>query len=477
MSHKPVAIIDIGSNTVRLVVYSGDQRVPIPLFNEKTFAGLGESLSDTGRISDSAARKALKALRRFKLIVKQFGAGRTSVIATAAVRDASNGAEFAREIKALGLPLKMLEPEEEARLAGLGVISAIPWADGIVGDLGGGSLELVEVAGGCTGHGLSLPLGVLRVDTDRRTARRMLEEAIDAASLDCAGDRDLYLVGGSWRALARIDALINQHPLPILHNYRMLAARAAELQKLVANPDPQWSGKIASSRLAAAPAAAFLLSILVERLTPRWLIVSTYGIREGLLFSRLSRTEQRRDPLVAAAQALSEAEGFGDGHGASLDRWMAGCFDDPPKLARLRLAACFIADVAWRANPLFRAEQAVEVALHANWVGIDIAGRVLIAEALSCAFDNDDLADTKLLQLCKPGDVQRARAWGLAIRAGQRLSGGVAAILDQSKLVATEDAVELHLARADADLVNEGVLKRLKRLAAAVDREAAVVPR
>jgi exopolyphosphatase/guanosine-5'-triphosphate,3'-diphosphate pyrophosphatase len=474
MERKPTAIIDVGSNSVRLVVYSGERRVPSPIFNEKVLAGLGDSLTETGAISRGAAETALRALKRFKLIVDHIDAGRTHLVATAAIRDASNGPAFVKQIRALGLPCRVLGPEEEATLAGLGVISAIPWAHGVVGDLGGGSLELVEVADGQTSHPVSLPLGVLRMKNDRKAMKRALRKGIRKAGL--RGGGTFYMVGGSWRALARIDMIATDYPLPILQQYRMIPARAAELAKLVQERDSRWSEAIAPARLASSPIAANLLAAIVDELEPARIVVSTYGIREGLLYSALSPPQRRLDPLVSGARELSEAEGPTGTHGDSLEDWLSGAFDDPPELARIRHAACLLADVAWRANPVFRAERAVEMALHGNWVGVDAQGRVLMAQALSCAFDDDDLADAKLLQLCKAAHVQRAKNWGLAIRAGQRLSGGVASVLRETRLDSSGSKLKLEVPAREGDLVNDGVLKRLTRLAGSLDLKPVVEP-
>ena len=475
MARKPTAIIDVGSNSVRLVVYSGDQRVPFQIFNEKVLAGLGASLAETGAIGSSEAEKALRALRRFKLLVDHIGPQRTHLLATAAVRDASNGPQFVRLVKALGLPCRILGPEEEAGLAGLGVLSAIPWARGVVGDLGGGSLELAEVADGKTRKALSLPFGVLRVGNDPAGVSKAIRKAVASAGFERG--ESFYLVGGSWRALARIDMIATDYPLPILQQYQLVPKRVSELRELLRDDRSAWAGAIAPARLASSPVAAMILEAIVDQLEPSRIVVSTYGIREGLLYSALPARQRKLDPLVCAARELSRAEGPTESHGDSLDLWMASAFDDPPELARLRTAVCLLADVAWRANPIFRAERAVEQALHGNWVGVDAAGRVLMAQALSCAFDNDDLADTKLLQLCRDRDVHRARAWGLAIRTGQRLSGGVASVLRGTRLQVAEGRLELRVPAGEADVVNDGVLKRLKRLAAAMELRPVVEPK
>lgn len=477
MADKPIAIIDIGSNSVRLVVYSGARRVPFPIFNEKVLAGLGSGLAETGAITRGARERALQALRRFKLLVDHMGAVTTHVVATAAARDASNGADLVAEVKRLGLPCRVLSAEKEAKLAGLGVVSGIPGADGIAGDLGGGSLELVDIAGGRASKPVSMPLGVLRVGPNGKRARQMIREAVRAAGLADAGrGRALYLVGGSWRSLARIDMIASDYPLPIIHQYRMAPQRAAELRRIVDPRDPRWTAAIAPARLASSPAAAMLLALLVEELRPSRLVVSAFGIREGLLYSDLPAKQRALDPLTAAARELSNADRRVETLGDSLDEWIAGAFDDPAPVLPIRLAACLLAHLAWQANPEFRADRAVEQALHANWVGIDAGGRVMMAQALSSAFGRDKLPDARVTELCSPRELLRAKQWGLAIRTAQRLSGGIRSVLHETGLQVRDGALQLQVPRKQGDLVNDGVLRRLTRLAASMDLKPEVTP-
>ncbi len=276
---EPQAIVDIGSNSVRLVVYGGPARVPTPIFNEKVLAGLGAGLDRTGALPEEARFKALATLRRFKLLLNHMKVKDARVVATAAIRDASDGPAFVREVERIGLRCEILSAGEEARLAGEGVLSGIPDAAGVVGDLGGGSLELVGISGGSPSGGLSLPLGVLRLDPrleGERGARKTLRAALKGSALkEQARGRSFIMVGGSWRALARIDMLATDFPLPITHQYRMKAARAKELRRLVKILDPRLSSAAAPARMATAPVASMLLELLVEELEPAELLVST----------------------------------------------------------------------------------------------------------------------------------------------------------------------------------------------------------
>jgi len=475
---EPIGIIDIGSNSVRLVVYAGPVRIPTPIFNEKVLAGLGTGLERDRTLHEEAREKALVALRRFKLLLDHMRVKRTQIVATAAIRDAEDGPQFVREVERIGFDCGVLSAEEEASLAGEGVMSGIPDANGIVGDLGGGSLELVDVSNAGASGGISLPLGVLRLDPSprgEREARKILKAALKKSLLgERARGRAFYMVGGSWRALARIDMLATDFPLPITHQYRMKPARAKELRKLVRALDPRLSSAAAPPRLASSPAAAMLLELLVGELDPSHLVVSTYGIREGLLYSKLSPRARKIDPLIEEARDAGGGEHRFGQHGDLLDAWIAPLFEDDPWMRRLRLASCLLADVAWQANPGFRADRGIEMALHGNWVAVNPPGRVIIAQALSASFGRDRLPDARLVQLCKSEQLTRAHCWGEAMRLGQRLSGGVGSVLKRTSLHLTNGALELTVRRGEEALVGDQVQRRLIRLAELLEREPVI---
>jgi exopolyphosphatase / guanosine-5'-triphosphate,3'-diphosphate pyrophosphatase len=309
-----------------------------------------------------------------------------------------------------------------------------------------------------------------------RTARKILRAALKGTDIrERAKGRHFYMVGGSWRALARIDMFATDFPLPITHQYRMKPARARELRKLLKSLDPRFSSAAAPQRLATSPVAAMLLDLLVEELEPSQLIVSTYGIREGLLYDRLGKSERRKDPLIEEARDASGGEHRFGQHGDLLDEWIAPVFDDPSEMRRLRLAACLLADVAWQANPGFRADRGIEMALHGNWVAVNPAGRVIMAQALSSNFGRDRLPDAHLLSLCKEDQLKRAHSWGLAMRLGQRLSGGVGAVLKRTRLSQSDGTIQLSVRRGEEALIGDAVERRLVRLAEALGCKAAVV--
>jgi exopolyphosphatase/guanosine-5'-triphosphate,3'-diphosphate pyrophosphatase len=476
LDREPVAIVDIGSNSIRLVVYSGSPRIPSVAFNEKVMAGLGEGIDATGALSEAGQARALAALRRFALLIRQMELANVRAVATSAVRDASNGADFLKKVRKLGFRTEILSGEQEAEVAGMGVLSSIPEADGIVGDLGGGSLELVEVSGGKARKGISLPLGVLRPQPAPAELRRRIKRALERAGMAGRGKgRPFYMVGGSWRTIARIDMMATGYPLPITHQYCMAPDRPSELGAVLRAldaGDPRTIAMLTATRIPTLPQARKLLVSVSDVLKPSGLVVSAFGIREGLLFQSLDKKIRALDPLIEAAREAGRGlSRFGE-HGDLLDRWIAPIFDDDPHCARIRAAACLLADVAWQAHPDFRAERGVEMALHGNWVGIDGPGRVMMAQALFANFGGRGLPEPAIASLCTSAQLEQASEWGLAMRLGQRLSGGLAISLARSALSREEGKLVLTLKRGEEALYGETVDRRLKRLAAAFGCEA-----
>ncbi|MBC7504622.1 MAG: Ppx/GppA family phosphatase [Sandarakinorhabdus sp.] len=452
-------------------------------------AGLGRGLAANGKLGKGAMDTTVAALSRFAALAEAMAVTKLSLVATAAVREASNADEFvARVRRETGLVIETISGEAEARGAALGVISGIPHADGVVGDLGGGSLELIRVANGEAHDRISLPIGSLRLDAVRKRDRRALapfiKRALDTVDWASAGrGKPFYMVGGSWRALAQIHIQQSGHPLPIVHQYEMTAQAPAQLVRSLSQLDLATLKSvphISTSRLPSLPGAAMLLAAAVKRLGSSSVIASGFGLREGLLYGQLNEREQRLDPLITAARSEGVRQGRFAEHGDMLFAWMDGLFDADPEPVgdrRLRLTACLLSDIAWRAHPDFRPERGVDVALHGNWVAITSAERGALATALHFCFGgtNDAPVLALLRQLTPPAMLARARAWGLALRLGQRLTGGTASALAASRLDRIGSAVVLRLPAAHAALVGEAVSRRLKLLANALGLEAEVI--
>ncbi|MCM8731391.1 Ppx/GppA family phosphatase [Hephaestia sp. GCM10023244] len=475
-----VAIIDIGSNSIRLVVYQGPPRLPSVLFNEKVMAGLGRELADKGTIGPDAMARARAALARFVAVVRAMEVSRLTTVATAAVREADNGHELIAHAEDLGLDVTLLAGEEEARISGQGVLSGIPDADGIVGDLGGGSLELVRVSGGELCDRASFPLGVLRLAAIRErgdhTLERYVGKMLRKAGWAGVGEgRPLYLVGGSWRALARLDMHTTNYALPILHQYAMSAETVARLGRMIPRLEKSWLRdvpELSNARIATLGDSAALLATLLRSLGSDTMVVSAFGLREGLLYGQLDPRQRTEDPLIVAAREEGRRLGRFAEHGNLLDRWIAPLFaDETPALARLRHVACLLADVGWHANPEFRAERGLDAALHGNWAAIDARGRARVAQALFTSLGGGIVSPAPLPDLATADDLALAARWGLAIRLGQRFSAGVAGPLKQSRLSLTGEALVLDLPASNAAFYGEAVERRHKVLATQFGRK------
>ncbi len=468
------AIIDIGSNSIRLVVFGGLPRAPVALYNEKLAAGLGKAVIATGALDEGAMQAALRALARFKALVDLMHVDSLQVAATAAVRDASNGTEFLEQIRALGLPVELLSGDEEAVASGYGVISAIGNADGIAADLGGGSLELVRVRKGAVHDRVSLPLGILRVPEIRgrgvgKLGRHVQRRIDEHPWLSEAQDLPLYLVGGSWRSLARVHIHLTGFPLPVIANHVMPPADARMLVERLADMDraayKQVPG-LPSGRIPFLSDAAALLAALTDAIKPSTLIVCASGLREGLLFQTLPDSERQQDPLIAAARFAADQHRRFPGYGEALMQWLETLFgDEGGGLNRLRDASCLLADLGWSSNPDFRAMAGEELALHGNWVGVTARDRAIIAMALYASFGGIGIEPPLLTQLASERVLQRAQTWGLAIRLAHRLGGGAAGALEQCPLSVQDKTLVLNIAPNVSALDNASVLRRLDRLA------------
>jgi exopolyphosphatase/guanosine-5'-triphosphate,3'-diphosphate pyrophosphatase len=482
----PVAVIDIGSNSVRLVVYEGLARSLTPLFNEKAMAGLGREVQTTGLLAKDAVDKAMEALIRFRALCDVMCVGKAFAIATAACRDARNGADFvAQAEKVCRVPVTVLSGRQEAELSALGVISGVHGPDGIVGDLGGGSLELTDVRGAKTKSGLTLPLGGLALqDLSAKSlakAEKIVRNALAGTPMLKAGrGRDFYAVGGTWRALTRLHMWQTGYPLHVMHGYVIPASEASEFSSLVRRVDPETLSKIeivTSARRPLLAYAALVLEHVVRIARPRRIVVSALGVREGLLYSMLDPEQRKLDALIAAAQELNVLRSRSPRHGEELAEWIAhfmatSGIDESAEDRRLCHAACLLADIGWRAHPDYRGEQALDVISHAGFVGVDHPGRTFLALTVfirHVGLAHDELSP-HLRELVTARMIDRARVLGAAMRVAYLVSGAMPGILPHAPLVVERGKLKLKL-RGHKALAGERVLARLKQLARLIGRE------
>ena len=494
-----MGVVDIGSNSVRLVVYEGALRSPTPIFNEKVLCGLGRQVGSTGHLGEESVACALHALARFRAIARILGVKNIWAIATAACRDAADGPDFiARGERALGARIQVLSGQREAELAANGIMMGFRSPDGFAGDLGGGSLEISEVKGELLRQSTTLPLGGLRL-LDASDGR--IDDAIDIADdqigrvawLGNGRNRTFYAVGGTWRAIAKLHMERTGYPLRVMHGYTMPTEEAIDFceeirraKKLSAMPGIE---EISRPRREVLPYGALVLERLLKRLEPSSVQFSVFGIREGLVYSLLSEAERHKDPLISFCLEYAQLRSRSAEHARELCIWTDALFEPPgPKELdderRLRHAACLLSDISWRAHPDYRGEQSLILIAHAALGGIDHAGRVFMA--LTGYFrhagtggdpesDGKDKLSERLKAIASKKLYRRARVIGAAIRAAHMLSIGRPGIIDETPLSYERNKLVLTVPRAYAALDGERLHRRFAALAELLEREPEIL--
>jgi exopolyphosphatase/guanosine-5'-triphosphate,3'-diphosphate pyrophosphatase len=478
---RDAAVIDIGSNSIRLVLYRLEGRSIWTIYNEKVLAGLGRDLAHTGRLSPQGRATALTALRRFRAVLDSLRADSIQAVATAAVREAADGDEFLREVKReTGLTVRILSGDEEARASALGVAAGIPGAEGLAGDLGGFSLELVKLSGSRPGRGVTLPLGPFALDGDggfdavkaRKDARAVLRPIADSFSAD-----QFFAVGGAWRSLGLIHMQMTRYPLQIVHQYEMRAGEALEVARLVASQSKSSLERmdgVSKKRVDTLPYAAVVMEALVEVLGLKRIVVSAWGIREGLLYESMPASIRALDPLVEGCAALGARQVQAEELGGALESWMSPLIGglDPVfpdgRDAVLTAAAARLADLGSRLHPDHRATLVFEQVLRAPIPGMNHAERAFLAcSAFARHTSALPFPDAELLtRILSPERLQRARAVGAAVRLGCDLSGRSPQLLARSRLEIRGERVVLSAEKAGADLLlGDQTAKRAANLA------------
>jgi exopolyphosphatase/guanosine-5'-triphosphate,3'-diphosphate pyrophosphatase len=483
----PVAVIDIGSNSVRLVVYEALTRNPAPIFNEKALCGLGREVQSTHLLAPDAVSKALAALRRYRALCDVLEVERLWVLATAACREAKNGPAFIEEAQRIcRTRVDVLSGKREAEYSALGIVSGIYQPDGVVGDLGGGSLELVDIRGERFTKGVTLPLGGLALQDTSGKSLKKAEKIVKGAlrgvpALKAGTGRDFYAVGGTWRALARLHMWQRGYPLHVSHYYSIPAKEVFEFSRLVHRVNIDMLSRIEVVSDARRPLLAYgavVLEHVVRVAKPRNVVFSALGVREGLLYDLLGKREQKKDALIAAAAELNLLRSRAPEHAYELiawtDRFMASSgLDELPEEKRLRHAACLLADIGWRAHPDYRGEQALNIIAHAGFIGVDHPGRAFLA--LSVYFRHlgliDDELSSQLRELASTRMLDRARVLGAAMRVAYQISASMPGILPLAPMRVDRGKLTLRLPPKLAALASDRVFNRLRQLARLIGRE------
>ncbi len=474
-----IAVIDVGSNSVRLVVYYGARRAPLQFFNEKVVCGLGRGLVGSGMLHSDGRKRALNAIRRFAGIAERMGVRDIHTVATAAVRNARDGSDFCDEVLLeTGLKLRVVTGEEEGALSAQGVFFCQPNAEGLVCDMGGSSMELAQITNREVTLSKTSGLGPLQLQNfaDEEALDEKIETQLSALTKDFKPPETLYLIGGTIRAIASLDMALKAYPLDVLNEYSLPVADFRGLLHWVISTDMtriKALDAVASDRLDFVKIVARVLLGLLEKITPKEIRFSSFGIREGVLFENMPPRIQRRDPLIEACQFFERSNARFKDFGTTLYAWVLPLFGKlDEKRNRLIWAACLLHDVTWAAHPSYRAEASFDYATRANLAGLDHHERIFLAVALIHRYKNkhgvERLADLNIL--LSEADQAEAEVLGRAMRLGAMLGGPDVAHMGQLQMKA--GALILTIDPQSARLMGEMVEHRLQALAKALGKTA-----
>ncbi len=434
---------------------------------------------------------ALTAIRRFAALVKQLDVTALHVLATAAVRDASNGPDFIASVEAItGVKATVLSGSEEARLSAQGVVSGFHRPDGIAGDLGGGSIDVVDIRGSRIGTGETFPLGGIRLEESSegstKKAEKIAAEALDKSKVLPGGEkRTFYAIGGTWRSLARLHLRQAGYPLHVMHHYTIDAGEAADFCHMVARREIDSLDSIevvSRNRRPLLPFGAVVLEQVIRVMKPSQVVMSALGVREGLLYELLDPEEKAQDPLIVACEELAFLRSRSPRHVHELTAWSAMALrviglDETEAETRLRHAACLLIDVGWRAHPEYRGEQSLNLISHASFIGIDHPGRAFLALANFYRHEGliDEQLSPRIRELVPTRMMERARALGATLRVAHLLSAATPGIVNRTRMEIRGKTLALVLPQDLATLGGARVLRRLAQVAKFAGLEPAIV--
>lgn len=479
---RPVAVLDIGSNSVRLVVYERHSRALTTLYNEKTACSLGRGLAKTGRIAYENIDRALTAIQRFALVCQLMKVGAVHILATSAVREASNAESFVSAVEeTMGVPVRVLSGTEEAHFAALGALSGMPGFDGVVGDLGGGSLELSRITDGLDSQGETHALGVIRLQDDSGgnpvKGAQLARQRLKGAELLRKKGGTFCAIGGTWRSLAKVHQVLRNYPLHMVQHYSVKAGDMLALCEDIldaAGSERQWPGSEASSssRRDLVPYGAAVMAEVIRAGKFDEVVFSALGVREGYLYGLLSDEQRAHDPLLEVAEEMNLLRSRAPGHADDLIAF-SGAFlaaigvRETTEEERLRKVACYLADIVWRGHPDYRGEQAVDMVAYSGVTGVDHPGRAFLAEVLAVRYMGlkQKSMSGSLLNLAGPAANMKARLLGATFRVAYPMSAAMPGVLPRTGFTLDKGVLKLRLPAELAFLDGEHLRNRLSQLA------------
>lgn len=478
---KPVAVLDIGSNSVRLVVYERHARALTPLYNEKSACALGRGVGRTGRLADANVAQALDAIKRFALVARMMRVGKVWVLATSAVRDAANRQQFVDAVEAvMDSKVQVLSGEQEAHYAALGAVAGIPGFAGMVGDLGGGSLELSNIIQGSDTDGESFEIGVIRLQDDSDgspvKAASIARERLLKSSLSRAPKgRSFAAIGGTWRSLAKLHQIVSKYPLHMVQHYVVAADEMVRFCQGIVNAASlkgyEGAEHVSSSRRELVPFGAAVMAEVLKVGQFTDVVFSALGVREGYLYGLLDKREQAIDPLIQGAEELSVLRSRSPAHASDLIEFTGQFLDitgttETAEEARLRTVACLLADIGWRAHPDYRGPQSVDAVAYSSLSGVDHPGRAFLAQVIALRYDGlKSKAAAPLAGLGSPEMTMRARLISALFRVAYPMTAAMPGILPRIRLETAGNTLSLVLPPDLAFLDGEHLRGRLEQLA------------
>jgi len=487
---RDIAVIDVGSNSVRLVHFRLEGPALWPVYNEKVMAGLGMGVRKTGRLNPDGVDLALRALKRFQRLLDAKGVHERYVVATAAVRNADDGPDFIRKARKLtGLLTRVLSGEEEGEMSAIGLLAGIPGAHGMTGDLGGSSLELTPLTKGVAGEGRTFALGpqeVIGQAWDYAKARKKIDERLKEADFSGCEGQTFYAVGGAWRALAQMAFARGDHPLRVVHGFSMETREIRPLTRLVAGMSEASlvaTPGVSRRRAATMPYAALLLRRLLKHGRFARVVFSAYGLREGVILASQAEELRAQDPLVAGAEALARPVSPTPGFGAALGRWMRPLMKATPVAFSplrdriLEETAARLADLGARLHPDHRVDLARDSVLYAPFAGVTHPERVFLAAMIHHRYGGSRSAFETLdvEGLITDDQLDVAQVIGMTLRLGAKLSGRSEKLLKRFKLSTPDGYVRLDIDESVHDLYVERSVSLLDQIAEVLGRQAQVV--
>lgn len=487
----PIAIIDIGSNSVRQVVYEGLTRSPSILFNEKVLCGLGKGVARDGMLDPVASDQALTAIRRFVSLGKQLGVGETHVLATAAAREAKNGNEFIAEVEAItGQSIEVLSGRMEAEFAALGIKAGFYKPEGIAGDLGGGSMEMIEINGDIT-NGVTTPLGSLRLQemskNNLEAARKIARKTVRSADVSWPGkSRTFYAIGGTWRSLARLHMMETGHPVDVVHGYTVSAKKFIAFCRKVSTDSLDTFGhidEISKNRKPLLPYGAIVMAEVLEHIGAEAVSTSAVGLREGYLFSLLGNDVRTQDGLLEATVELSILRARSPKHSQELAEWTTRAFEvigikESDNQKRWRLAACNLADIAWRSVSDYRSEQTLGIINNASFNSISHQGRAYLALVTFHRYQGLGIKKQppEMSKLASEESARLARILAAFFRVAYLFSAAVEGVLPELEFKRGEnDRLMMLVPEPLADMIGEKPLSRLENLSREIGEEISLI--